>query len=78
MESKKIEMKDSDENQKQDSFLPIPEWLKDIMIIMEFLILFFFLFIAILARWRRKIIKKDKMTEDFEMLMERANQIKDE
>ena len=77
MESKKVEMKNSDKNQN-DSILPFPEILKDCMIIFEFLLLFLFLFLAYLSRWRRNIIKKDKMTEDFEKLMERANQIKDE
>ena len=78
MESKKVEMKNSEEIQDNNSILPFPEILKDCMIIFEFLLLFLFLFIAYLGRWRRNIIKKDKMTEDFEKLMERANQIKDE
>ena len=78
MESKKVEMKNSKENQKEDTILPIPELLKDFLIVLEFLLLFLFLLIAILGRWRRKIVKKDRMTEDFEKLMERANQIKDD
>ena len=78
MESKKVEMKNSKENQKEGTILPIPELLKDFLIVLEFLLLFLFLLIAILGRWRRKIVKKDRMTEDFEKLMERANQIKDD
>ena len=78
MESKKVEMKNSKENQKDATILPIPELLKDFLIVLEFLLLFLFLLIAILGRWRRKIVKKDRMTEDFEKLMERANQIKDD
>ena len=77
MESNKVDMKNSEENQN-DSILPFSEILKDCIIIFEFLLLFLFLFLAYLSRWRRNIIKKDKMTEDFEKLMERANQIKDE
>ena len=78
MESKKVEMQNSKENQKEGTILPIPELLKDFLIVLEFLLLFLFLLIAILGRWRRKIVKKDRMTEDFEKLMERANQIKDD
>ena len=78
MDSRKIEIENQEEIQTEDSLIPLPEWLKDVLIIFEFLILFFFLLIAFLGRWRRNIIKKDKMTEDFEKLMERANQIKDE
>ena len=77
MESRKNSIEDS-QNQKEESWIPIPEICKDCLIILEFLILFIFLFIAYLSRWRRNIIKKDRMTEDFEKLMERANQIKDE
>ena len=77
MESRKNTIENK-ENQNEDSWIPIPEICKDCLIILEFLILFIFLFIAYLSRWRRNIIEKDQMTEDFEKLMERANQIKDE
>ena len=77
MESRKNTIENS-ENKNEESWIPIPEICKDCLIILEFLILFIFLFIAYLSRWRRNIIKKDQMTEDFEKLMERANQIKDE
>ena len=77
MESRKNTIENS-ENKKDESWIPIPEICKDCLIILEFLILFIFLFIAYLSRWRRNIIKKDQMTEDFEKLMERANQIKDD
>ena len=77
MESRKNSIENK-ENQNEDSWIPIPEICKDCLIILEFLILFIFLFIAYLSRWRRNIIEKDQMTEDFEKLMERANQIKDE
>ena len=77
MESRKNSIENK-ENQNEDSWIPIPEICKDCLIIVEFLILFIFLFIAYLSRWRRNIIEKDQMTEDFEKLMERANQIKDE
>ena len=78
MESRKNSIENSEKNQNEDSWIPIPEIFKDCLIIFEFLILFIFLFIAYLSRWRRNIIKKDQMTEDFEKLMERANQIKDD
>ena len=78
MESRKNSIENSEKNQNEDSWIPIPEICKDCLIIVEFLILFIFLFIAYLSRWRRNIIQKDQMTEDFEKLMERANQIKDE
>ena len=78
MESRKNSIENSEKNQNEDSLIPIPEICKDCLIIVEFLILFIFLFIAYLSRWRRNIIQKDQMTEDFEKLMERANQIKDE
>lgn len=77
MESRKNTIENS-ENKNEESWIPIPEICKDCLIILEFLILFIFLFIAYLSRWRRNIIEKDQMTEDFEKLMERANQIKDE
>ena len=77
MESRKNTIENS-ENKNEESWIPIPEICKDCLIIVEFLILFIFLFIAYLSRWRRNIIEKDQMTEDFEKLMERANQIKDE
>ena len=77
MESRKNTIENK-ENQNEESWIPIPEICKDCLIILEFLILFIFLFIAYLSRWRRNIIEKDQMTEDFEKLMERANQIKDE
>ena len=78
MESRKTDLKNSELNQDEDSLIPIPEVFKDFLIILEFLVLFLFLFIAYLERWRRNIINRDQMTVDFEKLMERANQMKDD
>ena len=76
MEIKKKEIDNSEE--MENGIIPLPEIAKDFLLILEFLILFFFLFIAYLGKWRRRIIRRDTMTEDFEKLMDKANQLKED
>ena len=59
----------------QNGFIPIPQLIKDTLLLGGFITLTFFCVISYMGRWRRQILEQDRMTIEFQRIRQRGNQL---
>ena len=59
----------------QNGFIPIPQIIKDTLLLGGFIALTIFSVISYMGRWRRQILEQDQMTIEFQRIRQRANEL---
>ena len=59
----------------QNGFIPIPQLIKDTLLLGGFIALATFCVISYMSRWRRQILEQDRMTIEFQRIRQRANEL---
>ena len=59
----------------QNGFIPIPQIIKDTLLLGGFITLTIFCVISYMGRWRRQILEQDRMTIEFQRIRQRGNQL---
>ena len=59
----------------QNGFIPLPQLVKDTLLLGGFIAFTIFCVISYMDRWRRQILEQDRMTIEFQRIRQRGNQL---